>query len=287
MATLSTVMARCPAWVKARYSESYFIEWINDLLERCSSEPKLFKSTRKEIGVTVDDYSWIDKPADFRSVSKIYDPQNEERVYNFKEINNRIKVTNAMVEEDTDPETVTTFSSQTTLSIKVNISDAVEGQFQNYLLKITAGTYAGNTYIIDASDASSAGTCKLYFKHPLSAAITSAQATAGELISPDFYVIMEYTASFSTISAGTDEIPLDDNYERNLTSAWLNWKVFNEVDPAMDQTLIAESKFNDVMKKCKRDIRSTTGGRTFGRYSPGWDQFRNAHYEEKTYAEEI
>jgi hypothetical protein len=287
MATVATVMARAPAWVRARYGSAQFVEWINDLLEDLSGEPRLFKNLRVETGVTVDDHQWINRPANLREIFRIANPANESMQYNWSEVNGRIKLDSVDVDEADSPVAITSFSNYATTYINVNLAAATEDLYANYLFKITAGTYAGNTYIIDRNDASSAGTCRIYFRHPLSTALIAANVTAGQLISPDFYVLMTYSSTFPSVSSSSDEIPIEDNYERGLTSAWLSWKVLEEVANSSPECGKAEGTYSKALSKIKRELRTSTGGRIAPRYSPGWDQFKGNTEITKTYAEDI
>lgn len=287
MATVATLMTRAPAWVQARYSATYFVNWINEMLQRCSSEPRLFKSLRVEKGVTVDDTVWIDKPSGMREVYRIFNPSDEGQQYNFRYSNNRIKLEGATVEDYVAAATASSFSNYSTTYIDVNLSSATLNQYDRYLFRITAGTYAGRTYILDGNTASSGGTCRLYFRHPLSAALTGTNVTAAQLIAPEYYVIMEYMESFTSVTSSSDEVPLDDDYEYLLTTPWLNYKVFDEISPSSNEAGKKESDFEQALKKIKKELRSGTGGRCKPRYSPGWDQFKGSDNDMKTFAEDI
>jgi hypothetical protein len=191
-----------------------------------------------------------------------------------------------VVETETSPKTATSFSAYATTGITVNITDATVDKYKDYLFYVTAGTYAGKGFIIDSNDASTGGTCKLYFRHPLSVALSATKVTAASLINPDYYVIMKYASSFDTLTAVGDEIGIDDKYERRIVKAWLNWKILQEVDPSSDQTLLAEKDYEKVLRKLKREMRSSTGGRIMPRDIPGFSQFKG-NIDTVTYAEEM
>lgn len=276
MANVNDIVTRLPVWAQKRYggnSNSKFVGWINDLLELLSTEGLLMRELHFETGVEVKDNYWIDTPVGLQSVNRIYNPRNSDQQFNWKMVNNRIRIIGAVIEDQESPETASSFSNYLTTAITVNIADAAEGDYENYLLKITAGTYANNAYIISTNDASSAGTCKLYFLHPLSAALDGIKITAASLISPDYYVMLDYTSSYSTVPNGTTEIPIADTQERRITEAWLKWKFQADISPSSDEARAAEVGFLSVLRDVKIAIRGNTGGRIKPRYIPGLTQY--------------
>lgn len=289
MATVTQIFERLPQWMQARYGSTYQINWINSLLEEISGEPKLFRTINIQTGAIVENEVWVDLPAGCRAINQIMNPGDHDQKYNFKIINSKIYLDGVVVYEMTDPDTASTFTNYETTHIDVDITDATEDEYKDFLFYITAGTYAGKGYILSGNDASAGGTCRLYFLHDLSTALDGTKVTAASLISEDYYVLIEHTASFDSVSAVGDEVPINDNYERRLTDAWIKWKVWQELDSSNKNTISAERDFENVLLKIKREIRSSVGGRVVPRDIPGLDQYKKDIYDMSLmeYEEEI
>ena len=273
MATVSTVIARQPAVFQKKYGTTTWVNWINDLLEYLSGEGFVFPNLDIESGAVVENDIWIDKPSGCREIARIFYPSNRDAEYNWKEVNNRIRLIGAEVDAEESPDTISTFSGFATTSITVNLTDKEEDDYANYLLVITAGTYANRTYVISGNDASGVSTTKLYFLHDLSAALDGTKVTAGYLTAPDYYVMIEYSGTFDTVSGSDSEIPIDDKYERRLVDTYLRWRAEEHVSALSDETAYWENQFGKAVRWMKGQ-RYMVGGRIRPRYMPGLEQYR-------------
>lgn len=291
MATVSAVRLRTTSWIQARYlADPYFINWINELLEDLSGEIGLFKEIKLETGAIVEEKKWIDEPAGCRALNRISNPQDSDQHYRWERVNGRIKLTDAEVDEDEDPDTANSFSNYNVAYVDINIADAEEDDYKNYLFYITAGTYAGRGYVLQGNDESDTGTCRVYFLHDLSTALDGTKVTGVSLISPEYYVMLQYSASFDEVSSDSDEIPIDDDFEKRLTSAWISWKVFYDIDPSLKQTKDARRNYDRVLSKIRSERGASTGGnRIPPREIPGLIQYSQGLGSDLniTYAEEI
>lgn len=267
MPTLSTAIARQPVIYQKRYGDSYWINWINTLLERLSGEGYM-PLVDYERGFPVSNDVWINRPAGMHRIKKIWNPSNPDIEYGFKEVNNRIKLTDATVSEDEDTVALTTFANYATTSIDVAIDDAEEDEYENYLFEITAGTLLGNTYVIGNNDESDGGTATLYFLHTLSAALDGTKVTAAQLIHPTYYVMMAYAGSFEEVTAVSDEIPVSDFLEREIVDLWLTFQAIKNVVHSSSETSAAERRFEDKYADIRAE-RLSSMGPIRGRSIPG------------------
>ena len=273
MPTVATVIARQPWEYTERYSITYWTNWINELLEDLSGEGLLMPDIDFETGVRVTDKIWIAKPSGLRTIGKIYNPSNPDMAYRYKEIEGKIKLLDVEVTEDSDPDTADDFDGYGTTSIKVDIADAEENDYEDYLLVIDGGTEAGRAILISSNDASVTGYAKLYFRHALKTALSVTAITSCFLLDPESYIIMEYSGSYTDVADASSEIPIDDHYERRITNAWLRWKVEEQILALSDNSKAYEKKYKDVLDKIKNERRSNVC-RPEGRYIPGLDQYK-------------
>jgi len=288
MSTLATIIARQPSIYQKRYASAYWINWANELLEKLSGNGFTFPSLDFETGHVVENDVWIDRPSGCRQIKDIFNPGNSEQTYNWEETNGRIKLVGASVDDASElSDAVAAFTNQNVAYIDVDIDDAVEDEYADCLLVITAGTYAGNTYQIASNDAVGGGVTRLYFLHELSTAITAPQATAGYLADPDNFVMMKWTGSFNSVSATSDEMPIDDLYEVRISNAWMRMKCERETYRESDEAKTAERDFNNELKSIKAERRTITG-RVRARAIPGLAQYSaRGYYPAKSYEEEI
>jgi hypothetical protein len=287
MATVATIVARQPQHYQNRYAiDPYYIDWINDLLEELSGKGFAMPSLDVESGFLVDNKVWIDKPTGMREIAKIWYPDDVEQRYTWEETNNRIKLTNVEVDENDSPDSITAFSNYATDTVDVNISDATEDEYKNHLLVITGGTYDGNTYVIASNTESAGGTTTLTFEHPLSTAFDGTKVTAGELHSPEYYVMVRYNSSYDAVSSESDEVPIDNKYERRITHDYLRFRAEQQILETSDSTKYWESQYNKTLKKILAERLVVTSGAR-ARYMPGLDQYKNgAEYEAKQFETE-
>jgi hypothetical protein len=273
MATVTGIISRAPSWAQSRYSTTYYLRWINELLEELSGEGTLMKELSFESGVEVNDKIWINPPSGLRSITRISNPQNSDQRFNWETVNNRIKLIGVTLDSQESPDTATAFQNYTTTYIDVNIADAAEDDYKGSLLVVTAGTYLNRTFVISRNDVSSGGYTRVYFLHPLTSALSVTRITACKFISPAYYLMLKWSGSYEEVVDGADEIPIDNKYERRVIQAWLDWKFHEEVDRSSKQCRAAQGSYYDVVSKVKMELRGDVGGRTKPRDLPGLIQY--------------
>jgi hypothetical protein len=252
MATLQTIVERLPRMWQLRYGSADWINYANELLELLSAEG-MMKDVDHETGIVPASHRWLTKPTGCRDIIRICHPADDELTYGFIETEGKIKL-DREIEDDDASEAITTFSSYLTTAVTVNISDALEDEFEDWLLVISTGTLAGNTYLISGNDASSGGTCKIYFEHTLSAAFDGTKVVTGYLTGPDHFVLFRYKGSYTEISSYTDQVPIDDKYERRLTEAWLRFKCEFNAARHSQETQLSYQYFNDVLSQVQSEM---------------------------------
>lgn len=272
MATLDNYIGGLPVLLQNKYSannNALFIDWCNKILEKIESM-HVARSLLVEKGLEVSDKVWIDPPSDYKHAIEIFDNENRERKYPFDEVNERIQLLKDEVEEDTDPVVVDTLSTFTTTSFDSdNLSGKSLDEYENYLFVVTAGTLAGSTFRIIRNDASVGSTTTFYYLHPLKTAWTAGQVTDGKLISPDYYVILRYNASFARLTASTEEIPVLDNYEDEVMSSGLRYMAerFHGIDNRMVQEW--KGNYNTALMDLQKEIETASLVGPLTRSMPG------------------
>jgi hypothetical protein len=258
---------------------------MNELLEELSGAGFLMPTLDRETGHVVVDDVWITKPSGLRVINKICHPDYPDMDYLYKEVENKIKLLNVVVDSNDDPDTASAFKSYLVGSMEIDIDDAAEDDFEEYLLVIDGGTSSGDTIIIRNNDAAAAGYTKVYFRHDLSTVLDGTKITSCYLVSTDYYVLMEWSGSYSDVSATTDEVPIDDKYEKRITKAFLNWKCEDSAVRFSNAAVKAEADYNKVLSKIKGELRSSVGTQIKPRQSPGYDQYsETGDYFEKKWA---
>jgi hypothetical protein len=256
MATIQSIVNQLPYRLQRRYSGDNgetFVNWANDALDELAQKAYL-PEFKREAGVIVENDEWITPPSDYREGKSLQNPQQPQIFYAFKETFGDggqlvLKLQNRMTFDDEDsPQAITAFSAQATDSITIDVDSLDEDDYKNYLLNITTGTIAPKTYRLSGNDASACGTTKIYFMNELATALTAAQATAGQIIQEDYYLILSYIANLTRFSAITDEIPLATQYEMAF-KAYLNWKAYEWVRVLTAETSYWKGKWNDELRK--------------------------------------
>lgn len=280
MGTLQSIVDQLPYRLQRRYSGDngiVFVNWANDAIEELEREGHL-PEFNKEAGVTVDNDFWITPPSDFRRGISLENPKEPQIVYAFNETMGdagdlKLKLTNRMTfDEETTPQSVTAFSAQATDSITIDVDDIDEDGYKNWLLKITSGTIAPKTYRLSGNDESAGGTTKVYFMNELSSALTAAQATAGQVINEDYYLVLRYIGKFTRMTAITDEIPLLTRYEAGIKS-YLNWKAYEWVRVLTNETQYWKNKWEMEMEKFAREKNRAGRNKVIrGRRLAGFEQ---------------
>lgn len=274
MATLATIITRLPQEFQDRYGDSYWINWINELLEELSGEGFVMPSLDKEIGCVVANEVWIEKPSGLRAINKIWNPENTKMQYEFKEVNDKIKLLNVEVDAEDSPDTADAFQNYAVGSMDVDIDDAAEDDYEDYLLVIDGGTEDGETIKIRNNDAAAAGYTKLYFYHDLASVLDGTKITSCYLTGSDYYVMLEGSFSFADITLTSDEVPIDNLYEKRITRAWLRWKLEEATIATSDETAYYRAEYNKILGKIKSERRGSVN-RVHPRDIPGLDQYKH------------
>ena len=290
MATLQNLVSQLPYRIQRRYSGSNgetFVNWCNDAFEEMEREGHLPEFNR-EAGVIVENDQWITPPSDFRRGMALENPQQSEVKYSFNETMGdagdlKLKLTQRLTfDEEASPQAVTVFSNQAAGYVDINVTDIEEDGYKNWLLNITAGTIAPKTYRIASNDESAGGVTRIYFLNELSAALTAAQATTGQVIDKRYYLILRYIGTFARITAITDEIPYSSRYEASL-KAFLNWKAYEWIRVLTKETDYWRDKWSGEMIKFAREKNRVGRNKNIrGKRLAGFEQNRNNRYSYTT-----
>lgn len=289
MATVTTIVERLPYEYQARYKTSTrMLNWINELLEELSGEGLLMPSLKKEAGALIDNSVWITEPPELRQIRRIYHPLDYNQRFTYRQLEGKIKLTDATFPDATANETADAFQNYAVGSFDVNIDDADENEFDKWLLVIDTGTEAGTTIQLSGNDESAAGYCKVYFLHDLASALTDAKILTCSLYSTSNFVMIEHSNSYDAVTGASDEVPIDNKYERRLTDAWLNWKIIKFVIKDDKLSRAAKLEYKDVLRKIKRELRNNIDTSIQPRRMPGLVQYRLGSGEmNKQYAQEL
>jgi len=280
MATLTALVSQLPYRIQRRYSGSdgsTFVNWANDGLEELEQDGHL-PDFNREAGVIVENDQWITPPSDFRRGLELYNPQEPDVNYSFNETMGdtedlKLRLTQRLTfDKEETPQAITVFSAQAIDSITINVNNIDANGYENWLLKITAGTIAPKTYRIAKNDASAGGTTKLYFLNTLRTALTPAQATTGQVIDKRYYLVLKYIGKFTRITSISEEIPLISQYESSL-KAYLNWKAYEWIRVLTNETQYWQDKWMGEKRKFSREKNRVGRNRSIrGRRLAGFEQ---------------
>ena len=286
MATLQTHINRMPAVFSKKYASARWIEWANEILEKLSGDGMmpLLKFNR---GVVTENDYWITKPHNFRQLIDCYAPENIQMHYPVREDEGKLRLTDHYLEPESSPDTPTSFTSWATDSFEIDLTGKDEDEYENYLFVVSGGTYAGRTYVIGSNDATDGATTKLYFLHEMSTALDGTKVTGGYLTDPDYYLMLRYWGSYEEISSTSDEIPVDDDYERRLMKTGLRWKAEEHASATSKEAALWERHFMQVIRELKGERRMPRqGGYTArGRRLVGYESFDYADKDHPDYSE--
>jgi hypothetical protein len=253
--------------------------WIylcNQLLRRLENEGVVSLTQRKETGVEVWDSYWINIPSDYRNDLEIYRYSTLGTKINipFQFINGKIKL-DENFDNDDDTEDFTLSSGGTT-SVKINDDDAVENEYEGWLLVLTNGTYSGDSIIIGEHNEASGGLTTLNFLHTRSTSISD--STAGYLT--QMYIMLRYMATFTGLTAYDDDIPIDSRYEDVL----INGLCYLAKPVGSDERKNYRAEFENDLQLLRNEIFTPTPdqARPIGRDMPalnGYDQTSGKHDE--------
>jgi hypothetical protein len=186
-----------------------WISLCNIILRRLENEGLIQLTQKKEVGVEVSNDRYVAIPSDYRSDLEIFSPVKFDGIP-FEIVNGLIRLDGAFSKKE-DPDTFV-LSLGTALGVSINDTDAVEDEWNGWLLVLTNGTYSGDTAVIGQHPAASVGVTALNFLFPRSTSVVT--STAGYLT--DAYLRMRYMAAFTGLTAYTDDIPVDERYENVL-----------------------------------------------------------------------
>lgn len=189
---------------------------MNQLLRRFEMEGLITLTQRREVGVEVHEDVWIDLPVDFRIAIGVYLPAiavqhgYDARTFNYEIVNEKIKLREPYLKK----ESVSTFDLSSGDDEKVTIDDssAEADQYNRHLLVLQDGTHVGEGIVLGKHNAASGGFTQLNFLHKRSTSISD--STSGYLT--DVYLMLQYMATFTGLTAHTDEIPIDPKFDTAL-----------------------------------------------------------------------
>lgn len=271
MTALNTfIAAHVPQTVRGSRDFTGDRGWIyigNQLLRLLESRGLFQFGRKKETGVEVDDNYWITIPSDLRTVDRIYYPPSihySEKEYRYKHsiVNGKIKLW-APFDKKASPDTFT-LSSGSTTQITINDADCTADLWNDYLLKLTNGTYSGDFIIIGDTAAAGGGVAVLDFLHTQDNTIDS---TTGYLT--DEYLMLRYNAIYTDFAAANTEIPLDAMYE----SIFENWFCFKALSHSDKRRAGYKKEFYEDLEMLETEQYTPTPDqvRPEGRSLPGYE----------------
>jgi hypothetical protein len=104
---------------------------------------------------------------------------------------------------------------------------------------------------------------EVHYTKSLPSALNSTLASAGKFVSPEHYLIMRGTFIITKVSALSDEIPVDDNYEIGVVDSWFRYCAERELDSENAETYMYPA-FARAMVKA-RGSSSRKAGVSIGR----------------------
>ena len=222
-----------------------WVSLCNQLLRRLETEG-LIPFQKKEVGVEVNSGYWITLPADYRNKLKIFEPCHS-IPQPFEVINGLVKL-RSYIAKDPEPSTFV-LSEGTTIGVNINDTDGQENEYAGKLLVLTDGTYSGASIILGEHAAASAGVTPLTFLAPRSSVATS---TAGYIT--ETFVKLQYMATFTSLTAEGDTLPIDSRYEHVLVNG-LSY-LASPVDSKERKAYFAEFEYD--IDLVKRDVFTPT-----------------------------
>lgn len=286
MATLQSYVDKLPAIFRLRYTTAgFFVQWLNELLEELQDRG-FMPNIKKEAGRVVIADRWIEKPADFISLIKVFDPDDRNRQIRVQEIENKLELMDYDIVDQAAAEqvTFTTVSDGTTTSVKVNLTGIAADSWEEYLFLVTAGTYAGKGYVISGNDVSGATTTKIDFLHALPSALDGTKCSAGRIVPLGYYVLMQYIASFEEITAQTDEVPIDNKYEKRIVPAWLQWKCNTSLSMTSSETMVWAQEVDRILGSVESARNSRPVNQAKGRRLVGLEKsYRNTDSDDRSF----
>lgn len=195
--------------------------WVyltNLLLKKYESFGWFNLDRKKEIGVEVNNSYWITIPSDMRLALDIYTPPTTDytqmdRKYKWEIVNGKMKLKTPF-DKKTDP-TARVLSSWAVDGVSIDDSEAEASEYKDYLLVVTDGDLEDKTILIANNTAAAGGVTALeFYQNDGNVASTS---IAGYLT--DQYLMLQYMAVYTGLTAHTDEIPIDSRFEYVLAQS--------------------------------------------------------------------
>lgn len=283
MSTLQEMVATFPYPLQIRYrgannDGAQWVSWLNDGLFELEREDLLPELTF-ETGVEVVNDIWITPPSSYRRGLELSHPSQPTIKPSFREVQGKLKIVNGMTfSQESDPETFSAVTNQAVDSVDLDVTGQSEDDLLDYLLVVTAGTLAGNTYILGGNDASGVSTTTVEFLHELASAWTAPQVTAGKLVNPRYYLVLRYTGYYTPITAITDEVPVGPKFETSL-KAWLLWKAHERVRNVSPDTQYHSKQWRDQVQAIRNErLRINRSRNTRGRRLYGFEQRLSNRY---------
>jgi hypothetical protein len=255
---------------RKRYSDTYWINWTNELLEFLSLKGVLPQS-KKEVGVEVENDIWVPVPAGCVEALKITHPLDSNLQFAFEHVNGRYKILNGSIPAQEDPVTADTITDYTTASIKIDPIDYAEDDLKDYLLVAVTGTYAGRSWVLAGNDASVGDGTVVYFANALPAALDGTTLETAKLIEPAYYALVTGNFQLDSVSSVNDEIPVDDRYEIGVVDSWLRYCAEREID-AIEADAGWYPKFLAKFSVAQAAGTGRSRGPSIGRILPGFSR---------------
>jgi hypothetical protein len=261
MASLQSYVSMLPGAFQSRYSTSgHFLLWGKELLEEIQ-ERGFLSALKKESGCVVLKNRWIDKPADFLELVKIYNPDDEKQEYRVEDVEGKFKLQDWEIEEESG--SVDTNAYDTYATTGVRCTDLVSptlypaDYFKNYLFFIESGTLANTGLVVFSNTIATAAGVPLTFLHTLSSVLSGTKVTGARLIPPQYYVMMKYRGTITPPTAIDDEFPIPTDCELRLVPAWLRWCCERQAMATSNETKYWEAQKEKILN----DIQFSRSGR--------------------------
>jgi len=254
--------------------------WVyltNLILKRYESYGWFNLDRKKEIGVEVNNSYWVTIPSDMRIALDMYTPPTNDysqmdRKYKWEIVNGKMKLKTPF---DKDPDsTARVLSSWALDGVSIDDADGEESQYKDHLLVVTDGDLEDKTILIADNSAASGGVTALeFYQHD---GVVASTSTAGYLT--DQYLMFQYMAVYTGMTAHTDEIPIDDRLEYVLAQS-----LIVESMSKIDKSFKAQYQLErDMIEAVNNDEFSLDAGtRIRPRKMPGYDNCpgRNDDFE--------
>jgi hypothetical protein len=242
-----------------------WIALVNQLLRRLEREGLVSIDRKKTVGLEINNQRGT-IPTDCRKINRVYyiDSASELEVdIEFDVVDGMIKVYDDSFQKSASPSTFT-LSAWATTGVSINDTDAVADQWIDYLLTVTNGSLSGKTFLIADNAAVGAGVSVLTFYTP--GGVVGATSTAGYLT--DTYLIVEYEAGYTVVTASPDELPVGDMFESVLTNGLCQLAC----TPTDKRYMIYKNEFETELMQLKDEMFSPSpSDRPSKRPMPGFD----------------